>query len=129
MEQDGSNDNGLDHIEVTVLGRCVEDYCGSAELLWTLRSLIPALSNRAVLVRRGVGILEKLLLAGLIAPYVRVGESSSPFAPADGDPESIVAAVEREQLLSPDGPSKQSYWFAATPSGVAVYFEQRESAG
>ena len=74
--------NGFDQTDITILGRCVEDYCGSAELFWTLRSLTPSLSNRAVLVRRGVSILEKLLLAGLIASYVRSPDASA--APGAG---------------------------------------------
>lgn len=120
--------DGLDQTELTILGRCVEDYCGSAELFWTLRSLAPSLSNRAVLVRRGISILEKLLVAGLIAPYVRSTEPSGAYVPADGEPSAIVTIIEREHLLSPDGPTKATHWFAATPTGVAVYYDRKRSA-
>jgi hypothetical protein len=115
----------LDQAEMTILGHCVEDYCGSGELFWALQRLVPDLSNRAVLVRRGAEIIAKLLGAGLIAAYIRSPDPAAPYTPAEGDADVLAVAVERDHLVSPDDAPKQTYWFAATPSGVSTYFAQR----
>lgn len=118
----------FDHAELGILGHCVEDYCGSTELWWALQRLTPGLTNRAVLVRRGLEILERFLTEQLIAAYVKTGDAAAPFAPAPDAVEELLAVVEREHVISPGTPSTQRYWFAATPSGVARYFEAQQQA-
>ncbi|MFZ5863749.1 MAG: hypothetical protein ACOYXR_13020 [Nitrospirota bacterium] len=118
----------LDHAELAVLGHCVEDYCGSTELLWALQRLTPGLTNRAVLVRRGLAILERLLTERLIAAFVKTGDATAPYAQSLDGSDTVVAVVEREHVISPEAPSAQRYWFAATPDGVARYFASQQQA-
>jgi hypothetical protein len=115
----------LDQAELAILGHCVEDYCGSIELLWTLQRLTPGVANRSVLVRRELTILERLLSQELITAYVKTADATSPFAPADLAVEAVLAAVEREHLINPDAPPEHTYRFAATPAGVACYFDEQ----
>jgi hypothetical protein len=118
----------LDQAELGLLGHCVEDYCGSSELLWALQRLTPGLANRAVLVRRGLAILERLLSEQLIAAYVKSSDPKAPFTPAPEGVEDLLAVVEREHVVSPETPSEQRYWFAATQAGVTRYFEAQQQA-
>jgi hypothetical protein len=122
------NAPALDQAELAVLGRCVEDYCGASELLWTLQRLTPGLANRAVLVRREMTVLERLLTSQLVAAYVKSSDPAVPYLPAEGEIDALLAEVEREHLVRPDTPPVHTFWFAATPAGVAHYFdEQRRS--
>jgi hypothetical protein len=118
----------FDQAELGILGHCVEDYCGSTELLWALQRLTPNLTNRSVLVRRGIDILNRLMTEGLIAAYVKSGETPAPFSPVSDPIDELLAVVEREHVISPETPSSQRYWFAATPDGVARYFESQQKA-
>jgi hypothetical protein len=115
----------LDQAELAILGHCVEDYCRSTELLWTLQRLAPEFSNRALLVRRELTILERLLSEQLISAYVKSSDPAQPFVPAERNVEGVLVAVEREHLINPDAPPEHRYWFAATPAGVACYFEEQ----
>lgn len=118
----------LDHVERGVLGHCVEDYCGSSELLWAVQRMTPGLSNRAVLVRRGLEILERLLTEQLIVAYVKSSDPAVPFTLVRDGIDELLAVVEREHVVSPETPHEQRYWFAATPAGVARYFEAQQQA-
>jgi hypothetical protein len=118
----------LGQAELAVLGRCVEDYCGASELLWTLQQLTPGLSNRSVLVRREMTILERLLTAELVAAYVRSSDPAVPYVPAEHEIDALLAVVEREHLVKPDAPPEHTFWFAATPAGVAYYFDEQRRA-
>ncbi|HET8761006.1 MAG TPA: hypothetical protein VFN94_08050 [Nitrospiria bacterium] len=118
----------LDHVERGVLGHCVEDYCGSSELLWAVQRLTPGLSNRAVLVRRGLDVLERLLTEHLIAAYVKSSDPATPFAPVSDGIDELLAVVEREHVVSPETPHEQRYWFTATPAGVTRYFDAQQQA-
>jgi hypothetical protein len=115
----------LDQAELAILGHCVEDYCGSTEFLWTLQRFTPGMANRALLVRRQMTILERLLSEQLIAAYVKSADPAAPFVAAERDVDAVLAAVEREHLINPDAPPQHTYWFAATPAGVACYFEEQ----
>lgn len=119
----------LSQAELAVLGRCVEDYCGATELLWTLQRLTPWLANRAVLVRREMTILERLLTEQLIAAYAKSPDSAVPFVPVDLDVDALLAVIEKEHLLNPDAPPERMHWFAATPAGVAYYFDEQRRIG
>jgi hypothetical protein len=118
----------LDHAELGVLGHCVEDYCGSTELLWAVQRLTPGLTNRAVLVRRGLDILNRLLTEHLIAAYVKSPDPATPFALVSDEIDELLAVVEREHVVSPETPHEQRYWFAATQAGVARYFDAQQQA-
>jgi len=111
--------------ELAVLGRCVEDYCGASELLWTLQQVTPGLANRAVLVRREITILERLLTAQLVTAYVKSSDPAVPYLPAKHEIEAILTGVEREHLVTPDASPEHTFWFAATPAGVAYYFDEQ----
>lgn len=116
----------LDQAELAVLGRCVEDYCGAAEFLWTLQRLAPTLANRSVLVRREMTILERLLTEQLITAYEKSSSDPAvPFVPADLEVDALLTVVEREHLVNPEAPPEHTYWFAATPAGVACYFDEQ----
>ncbi len=115
----------LGQAELAILGHCVEDYCGATELLWTLQRLMPGMANRALLVRRELTILERFLSEQLITAYVKSADPAAPFVAAERDVDAVLAAVEREHLINPDAPPERTYWFAATPAGVACYFEEQ----
>ena len=115
----------LDQTELAVLGRCVEDYCGATELLWTVQRLTPGLANRAVLVRREMSILERLLTAQLVAAFTKSSDPAVTYIPVEQEVDTLLAVVEREHLVNPEAPSGHTYWFAATPAGVAWYFDQQ----
>ncbi len=115
----------LDQAELAILGHCVEDYCRSTELLWTLQRLAPGVANRSVLVRREMTILERLLSEQLITAYVKSTDPATPFVPAERDVDAVLVTVEREHLVNPDAPTEHTYWFAATPAGVTCYFEEQ----
>ncbi|MEW6684310.1 MAG: hypothetical protein AB1451_15545 [Nitrospirota bacterium] len=119
----------LDQAELAVLGRCVEDYCGATELLWTLQRLTPGLANRAVLVRREMTILERLLTAQLVTAYVKSSDPAVPYVPAEREIDALLVVVEREHLVNPDAPPEHTFWFAATPEGVAHYFDEQRRVG
>jgi hypothetical protein len=107
----------------------VEDYCDAAELLWTVQRLSPALANRALLVRRELTILERLLTEQLVAAYVKSPDRAVPFVPVEVALDALLVELEKEHLLNPDARSERTYWFAATPEGEAVYFDgQRHPA-
>lgn len=118
----------LNQAELAVLGCCVEDYCGVTELLWTVQRLNPSLANRALLIRRELTILERLLTEHLIAAYVKSPDPAVPFAPAELELDALLAVVEREHTLNPDAPSERTYWFSATPAGVACYFDDQRGS-